>query len=117
MDLIHVLELDTPSNVRICDTDAAGAAAPVLRVHAAAPDVVQTLCGRATRSMTREPAHGGASEESWWPARWRHRVCPVCAVLLPSTGPAVKTRPGRRRPGGPGRHRGPTPPSGGPPSP
>ncbi|WP_224277405.1 hypothetical protein [Streptomyces sp. LS1784] len=99
MDLIALLELDGPMNIRILTADKQPATlkAPVVRVHAAAgtPTPAQlTLCGLSTRDMQPDSPHPAAQGDPWCPPRWHRHACPVCDTAVTSlagSGPPAET--------------------------
>ncbi|MEU8515730.1 hypothetical protein AB0C76_29745 [Kitasatospora sp. NPDC048722] len=86
MDLVALLELDGPANVRLLTAEGLPATphAPVVRVHAAARTPTPadaTLCGLSTRGMqpgSQHPAPG----DPWCPPRWHRHACPVCETTV-----------------------------------
>ncbi|KIQ64634.1 hypothetical protein TR51_10405 [Kitasatospora griseola] len=87
MDLIALLELDGPANVRLLTAEGLPAtpSAPVVRVHAAARTPVaaeSTLCGLSTRGMQPGSQHPVTSGDPWWPPRWHRHTCPICDTAV-----------------------------------
>ncbi|MFI6845267.1 hypothetical protein OG535_05410 [Kitasatospora sp. NBC_00085] len=85
MDLIALLELDGPANVRLLTAEGLPAtpSSPVVRVHAAArtPTPAEfTLCGLSTRGLQSDSQQPAAPGDPWWPPRWDRHVCPVCGT-------------------------------------
>jgi hypothetical protein len=100
MDLIALLELDEPANMRLLTADKQPAVpkAPVVRVHAAAHSTQTpaqlTLCGLPTRGMQPDSQYPATPGEPWWPPRWHRHTCPVCDTnvtkSVPPTGSASR---------------------------
>ncbi|MER8188281.1 hypothetical protein [Kitasatospora sp. NPDC094015] len=83
MDILVVLELDHPANVRLLGPDRrpADPPDPVRQAHAAAADAAGacgsvTLCGRDTADMTVAPHRSTGPDQPWWPPHWH--PCSIC---------------------------------------
>ncbi|MGF1428223.1 hypothetical protein [Kitasatospora sp. LaBMicrA B282] len=99
MDLIALLELDEPANLRLLPTDDRPdlLRLPVVRVHATrlpATDstAARTLCGLPAHRMQSVPGHL-ASADAWCPPTWQRRACPVCGTLI-AGAPSLPAPPG-----------------------
>ncbi|WP_329500852.1 hypothetical protein [Kitasatospora herbaricolor] len=97
MDIVVVLELDVPSNVRVLSPDRTPADPqhPVRRAHAvlvggSGTCGPSTLCGLDSGEMTLAPHRPADPDQPWWPPHWH--ACSFCQAArqntTPTTGPA-----------------------------
>lgn len=94
MNIVVVLELDVPTNVRVLGTDRTPAdpRGPVRRAHAAPADALGvcgplTLCGLETGEMTLAPHRPADPDQPWWPPHWH--ACSICQTARQNTAPTV----------------------------
>ncbi|MEU9129569.1 hypothetical protein AB0D08_15920 [Kitasatospora sp. NPDC048540] len=94
MNIVLVLELDVPTNVRLLGTDRSPAdpQGPVRHAHAAPLDASGacgplTLCGRDTGEMTLAPHRAPDPDQPWWPTQWH--ACHTCRTTRSSTAPVA----------------------------
>ncbi|MFE2721628.1 hypothetical protein [Kitasatospora sp. NPDC059327] len=93
MDIVVVLELDTPTNVRLLgpDREPAYPDNPVRRAHTAPAEASGacgplTLCGLDTSDMTLAPHRYPHSDQPPSGRRWH--TCTTCRTAGPDTAPA-----------------------------
>ena len=92
MNIVVVLELDEPSNVRILNPDRTPADPqhPVRRAHAvpiggSGVCGPLTLCGLDTDEMTLAPHRPADPGQPWWPPSWH--ACSLCQSARQNTPP------------------------------
>ncbi|WP_329491756.1 hypothetical protein OG618_35595 [Kitasatospora sp. NBC_01246] len=97
MDIVTVLEPDTPTNIRLLEADFAPAdpQGPVRRAHAAPAEASGvcgplTLCGLDTGEMTLAPHRPTDPDQPWRQARWN--TCYTCRTAEQNAGPAAQDR-------------------------
>ncbi|WP_371476600.1 hypothetical protein [Kitasatospora sp. NBC_00315] len=95
MDIVVVLELDMPSNVRVLGPGRTPADPqhPVRRAHAVpAGDSGTcgplTLCGLDTGEMTLAPHRIADPDQTWWPPHWH--ACSFCHAARQTTAPPAR---------------------------